>query len=123
MSRDPFEILGLPSNACKRAVKKRYRLLSKQFHPDLNQNDLEAEVRFKEVQWAYETLSGRQSWKDGIESTAAHGSNQLPDPADWSEKPFAGFFGAMKAYVERSRSRNIQKVVRTTEASIQDGGD
>ena len=65
--RDPFEILGLPSNACKREVKKRYRLLSKQFHPDLNQNDLEAEVRFKEVQWAYETLSGRQSWKDGIE--------------------------------------------------------
>ena len=91
--REPFEILGVPRNACKREIKKRYRLLSKQFHPDLNQRDPEAEERFKEVQWAYEALSGKQNWKDSIESTATRGSNQRSDPDDWSEKPFGGFSG------------------------------
>jgi DnaJ-class molecular chaperone len=104
--REPFEILGVGRNASQRGIKKRYRLLSKQFHPDLNGRDPEAEERFKEVQWAYETLSGKQSWKEGIESTAERGSNQRSDPADWSEKPFVGFFQAMKAYAERRRSRS-----------------
>jgi molecular chaperone DnaJ len=122
MLLDPFEILGLPGNACEREIKKSYRILSKLFHPDLN-NDPEAEARFREIQWAYETLSGEQSQKDDSDSTAARGTKHSSDPADWSEKPFGGFFRAMRVYAERSRSRNSQKVVRTTETSIQDGED
>ena len=76
--REPFEILGLPRNACKREIKKRYRLLSKQFHPDLNQNDPEAEERFKEIQWAYETLSGKQTRKDGIDRRQCTGASSGP---------------------------------------------
>jgi len=120
MLRDPFEILGLPKNACEREIKKSYRILSKLFHPDLN-NDPEAEARFREIQWAYETLSGKQGQEDGSDSAAARGTKHSSDPADWSEKPFGCFFRAMKAYAERSRSRNSQKVARTTEGSSQDG--
>ena len=122
MLLDPFEIMGLPGNACEREIKKSYRILSKLFHPDLN-NDPEAEARFREIQWAYEALSGEQSQKDDSDSTAAHGTKNSSDPADWSEKPFCGFFRAMRAYAERSKSRNGETVTSTTEASIQDGGD
>jgi DnaJ-class molecular chaperone len=118
--RDPFEILGLPGNACEREIKKSYRILSKLFHPDLN-SDPEAEARFRDIQWAYEALSGEQSQKDDSDSTAAHGTKNSSDPADWSEKPFGGFFRAMRAYAERSRSRNSQKVACTTEGSSRDG--
>jgi molecular chaperone DnaJ len=118
MLLDPFEILGLPGNACEREIKKSYRILSKLFHPDLN-NDPEAEARFREIQWAYEALSGDQSQK----ATAAGGTQERKrsDPADGSEKPFGGFFRAMRVYAERSRSRNSQKVARTTEGFSQDG--
>jgi molecular chaperone DnaJ len=119
MLLDPFEILGLPGNACVREIKKSYRILSKLFHPDLN-NDLEAEARFREIQWAYETLSGEQSQK----ATAAGGTRERKrsDPGgNWSEKPFCGFFRAMRAYAERSESRNGETVARTTEGFSQDG--
>lgn len=121
MPRDPFEILGLPGIACQREVKKRYRLLSKQFHPDRN-NDAEAEARFREIQWAYETLSGKQSQKDGTDGSASQETMQQPDPADWSEKLFAGFFEAMKAYGQRAKSRNSQKITDTAGNSPQNGG-
>ena len=122
MMRDPFEILGLAGNASQRAIKKRYRLLSKQFHPDLNQNDREAEAQFREVQWAYERLAGKQGRKVGIDGLARQERMQQPDPADWSEKPFAGFFEAMKAYGQRTKSRNSQEITDAAGNSRQNGG-
>ena len=92
MPRDPFEVLGLARNACKREIKKRYRLLSKQFHPDLN-NDPEAEARFKEIQWAYETLSGKQSQEDGIDSTARTRANTRPILLTGRKNLLAAFSG------------------------------
>lgn len=119
--RDPFEILGLAKNAPKSQIKKRYRLLSKQCHPDLNQNDPEAEVKFREVQWAYERLTGKPGRKIGIDDSAAQERMQQPDPADRSEKPFAGFFEAMKAYAQRAKSRNSQEIAGTAVNSYKNG--
>jgi DnaJ-class molecular chaperone len=122
MMRDPYEILGLAGNASQREIKKRYRLLSKQFHPDLNQNDPEAEAMFKEIQSAYEALSGKQSHKEGIDGSAAPGTKNSFDPADWSGKPFGGFFSAMSAYAKRSRSQKSRKNAGVTERFSQNGG-
>jgi DnaJ-class molecular chaperone len=121
MMHDPLEILGLAVNAGQREIKKRYRLLSKQFHPDLNQKDPEAEKRFREIQWAYETLSGRQTQKDDIGRMAARGEKQRSDPSDWSEEPFVGFFSAMKAYAKRSKSRSGEEDGSTTDGRSQNG--
>lgn len=114
--RDPFQILGLPGKASNREIKKRYRLLSKQFHPDLNQNDPKAEAKFKEIQRAYEMLSGKQGEKEDIVSRGAQERKQQLDAQDW-HKPFEGFFWPMRAYVERSRLRNSQNVSRPTGGS------
>ena len=58
--RDYYDVLGLAKNASEDEIKKAYRKLAKQHHPDLNPNDNEAEARFKEVNEAYEVLSDSQ---------------------------------------------------------------
>ncbi|HSD63029.1 MAG TPA: molecular chaperone DnaJ [Ignavibacteriaceae bacterium] len=55
--RDYYEVLGVDKSASKEDLKKAYRKLAMQFHPDRNPNDKEAEDKFKEAAEAYEILS------------------------------------------------------------------
>jgi molecular chaperone DnaJ len=55
--RDYYEILGVTKNATQEEIKKAYRKVAIQFHPDKNQGDKEAEEKFKEAAEAYEVLS------------------------------------------------------------------
>jgi len=57
--RDYYEILGLSKSASKEEIKKSYRKLAKEFHPDRNKA-ADAETKFKEVQEAYDVLSDQQ---------------------------------------------------------------
>ena len=59
-SKDPYEILGVSRQATPEEIKRAYRQLAKQYHPDRNPNDKSAEQRFKEVQAANEILSDPQ---------------------------------------------------------------
>jgi molecular chaperone DnaJ len=60
MPRDFYEILGVPRNADAAAIKKAYRKLAIQYHPDKNPGNKEAEEKFKEAASAYEVLSDSQ---------------------------------------------------------------
>ena len=55
--RDYYEVLGVDRNATKEELRKAYRKLAMQFHPDRNPDDKEAEENFKEAAEAYEVLS------------------------------------------------------------------
>lgn len=57
--RDYYEVLGLAKSASKDEIKKAYRKLSKQYHPDINK-DPGADEKFKEIAEAYEILSDEQ---------------------------------------------------------------
>jgi molecular chaperone DnaJ len=55
--RDYYEVLGVPRGATDEELKKAYRKLAKQYHPDLNPGDKAAEAKFKEANEAYAVLS------------------------------------------------------------------
>lgn len=55
--RNYYDVLGVPKNATSDDIKKAYRKLAKEFHPDKNQGDKIAEDKFKEISEAYEFLS------------------------------------------------------------------
>lgn len=62
--RDYYEVLGVDKNATSEELKKAYRKMAKKYHPDANMdNKKEAEIKFKEVNEAYETLSDPQKRK------------------------------------------------------------
>jgi molecular chaperone DnaJ len=57
MPRDPYEVLGVGRDAGDAEVKKAFRRLARELHPDVNAHDPEAEDKFKEAAEAYEILS------------------------------------------------------------------
>jgi molecular chaperone DnaJ len=58
--RDFYEVLGVGKNASDAEIKKAYRTMAKQYHPDVNSGDKTSESKFKEVNEAYEILSDPQ---------------------------------------------------------------
>ena len=57
--RDYYDVLGVSRQATQEEIKKAFRRLARQYHPDMNKDD-EAEARFKEINEAYEVLSDRE---------------------------------------------------------------
>ncbi|MGE4546552.1 MAG: DnaJ domain-containing protein, partial [Desulfurella sp.] len=57
MAKDYYAILGVDRNATTEEIKKAYRKLALQYHPDRNEGDKKAEEKFKEITEAYAVLS------------------------------------------------------------------
>jgi molecular chaperone DnaJ len=104
--RDPYEVLGVGRDADERAVKKAFRTLARELHPDVNKHDPEAEEKFKEAAEAYEILSdaerratfdryGFEGLESGGFASTAHGFGSFGDIFDafFGGDPFGGAFG------------------------------
>lgn len=89
-ARDFYKILGLTSSASKNEIKKAYRRLAKELHPDKNRDDSDAAKKFQDLGAAYEVLSDDDKRKMydrcGEECLKKDG---MMDNSD----PFASFFG------------------------------
>lgn len=92
--RDYYEVLGVSKTATDDELKRAYRKLAKQYHPDANpDNKEEAEKKFKEINEAYETLSNPQKRKMydqfGPEGPAGYGGGA--GGANYYSSGFDGF--------------------------------
>ncbi|HVP11769.1 MAG TPA: J domain-containing protein [Phycisphaerae bacterium] len=58
--RDYYDVLGISKSATEAEIKRAYRRLAKEYHPDRNKGNPDAEAKFKEVQEAYDTLSDKE---------------------------------------------------------------
>jgi DnaJ-class molecular chaperone len=59
MPRDYYEVLGVNRNATEEEIKRAHRKLARQYHPDRNPGDKQAEAKFKEIQDAYDILNDK----------------------------------------------------------------
>jgi molecular chaperone DnaJ len=86
--RDYYEVLGVARNASDDDIKKAFRRLARQYHPDVNR-DKDAEARFKEVNEAYEVLSDPQ--KRQMYDQFGHASANMGAGAGFENFGFGGF--------------------------------
>lgn len=87
---DPYKTLGVSKTATQDEIKKAYKGLAKQYHPDRNAGDKKAENRFKEISEAYQVLSDPEKRKqyDAFGRTGFQG-----DPGFWSRSANPGASG------------------------------
>ncbi len=64
LQKDYYAALGVPKDAAAPEIKKAYRKLARQYHPDANTGDAKAEARFKEISEAYDVLSDTKRRKE-----------------------------------------------------------
>ena len=122
--RDYYEVLGVERSASDAEIKKAYRKLAKQYHPDMNQNSEDAEHKFKEATEAYEVLSdgtkrqqydqfGHAAFSQGGGGGAGYGGF---DMGDMFGDIFGDFFGGGGG--SRRRSANAPQKGANVQATV-----
>ena len=116
--RDYYEILGVAKNADGDAIKKAYRRLAIQYHPDKNQGSPEAEEKFKEATEAYEVLRDDQKraaydryGHAGVRGTGGgpgFGGFDFSDALEVFMRDFGGAFGIEDLFGGGGRRRGQQ---------------
>jgi molecular chaperone DnaJ len=117
--RDYYEVLGVGKNASGEEIKKAYRKVAMQHHPDRNPGDKSSEDKFKEAAEAYEILSDPdkkrrydQYGHQGVGGNGGYGGGMRMEDifanfgdifSEFGGSPFEGFFGGARSGRERSR--------------------
>lgn len=124
--RDYYEVLSVEKNADDAAIKKAYRVLAKQYHPDTNSGDAEAEKKFKEASEAYAVLSDPEKRRQydqfghaAFDGGAGAGGFDFSgmDMGDIFGDIFGDFFGGSKSRRTNNgpmRGANLRASIRVT---------
>ncbi len=98
---DYYKILGIPANAKEEDIKKAYRKLARQYHPDVNPDSQDAHKKFQQINEAHEVLSDPvkrkkydkygKNWQQG-EAYERASQQQYQGPGGYQEYEFSGGF-------------------------------
>lgn len=94
--RDYYKVLGVDRKASEAEIKSAYRKLARKFHPDVNPNNKEAEVKFKELNEAYQVIGDPEKRKkyDELGADWEHGVSQEEMMRRYARQQSAGGAGA-----------------------------
>jgi curved DNA-binding protein len=107
MNNDYYAILEVEKGATAAEIKKSYKKLARKYHPDLNQNNTEAENKFKELNEAYEVLGNSQK-KQQYDMFGSAGGQQM-DMSSMFNDMFANFgFNSSGGNFQREPDIDIQ---------------
>jgi molecular chaperone DnaJ len=130
MARDFYEVLGVGRGASPEEVKKAYRRLARENHPDRNPGDERAEERFKEVQQAYDTLADPEKRKQYDAGGAFGGFGRRAGAPGGAPGGFADFGDIFSTIFRRGggaqqpppmRGRDLETEVRLAFGDAMDG--
>lgn len=120
--RDYYEVLGVDKSASESDIKKAYRKLAMEHHPDRNQGDKSAEEKFKEVKEAYESLSDPQKRQryDQVGHADEHQGHGGFSQRDFEEmfRRYANGQGGHKTHKRQNSNVNLQVEISLEEAAL-----
>ncbi|MBE9191385.1 J domain-containing protein [Gloeocapsopsis crepidinum LEGE 06123] len=117
--RDYYEILGVPRDATNEEIKKVFRRLARQYHPDLNPGNKEAEEKFKDINEAYEILSDQTKraqydeysshWKKGFWSKQTARAKSWSDRRGSTDDVDYGQFSDFNTFIDQVLGRRKER--------------
>ena len=122
MPRDYYDVLGVGRDADKAEVKRAFRRLARELHPDVNDHDPEAEEKFKEAAEAYEVLSDPER-RRAYDAYGHEGLRSSGFPAGGFgsvEDILQAFFGSGFGFEVRRGPVRGQDLIHTVEISALD---
>ena len=102
---DPYQILGVDRDATDEEIKRAYRRLAKQYHPDANPGDESAAKKMQEINDAYDRIKNPEKYRGGAsQSSNPYGQSY----GGYGYNPFGGYYQQQRSYHQKYADSHLQ---------------